>query len=83
VTVIDVKPACAGIKIHEEPGFGSGHPHLPTRISQSIEQGNSPDRIQMRCHFIKQEDRATSGLLGHKVGVGEHDPEQQRLLLTC
>jgi hypothetical protein len=36
----------------------------------------------MGCHFIKQEDGTASGLLGDKVGMGQHNPEQQCLLFA-
>ncbi len=77
-----VKPGRPGGEPIEQGPFGARHPHLPAAAGQPLEQGDAAERIEMGGDLVEQQDRPPPGMFGDEIGMGEHEAEQQRLLLA-
>src|SRR5215213_7796774 len=64
----------------EESGFRRRTPDLPTSV-EPPEKRHSPLRVEMRGDLVEKEDRRSATAIGNEVRVGEHEAEQQGLLL--
>lgn len=80
--VFDVKPAGPAAEPCEEIRLGSRHPDLTSPFSEPDEECLAPDGVEMRCHFVQQQDRSPPHPFGDEIGMGKDDAEQQGLLLT-
>ena len=61
--------------------FSAGHPYL-SAPGEPFEQRRAAGGIEMRGDLVQQQDRGAAGAVGDQFGMGEHDCEQQRLLLA-
>src|SRR5687767_4273467 len=70
------------LDLRERRRVGAGHPDLRAeRLELAIERG-APARIEMGDDLVEQQQRRESGHLGEQPGMGEHETDQQRLLLA-
>ncbi len=65
----------------EQRRFGGRHPHL-TAPFEAGEQCRAALRIEVRRNLVEQQDGRLAATVGDQLGMGEHQPEQQRLLLA-
>ena len=60
----------------------AGQPDLRAEGLEPIEQGFAALGIEMGGDLVEQDDRRHAGETRDKTGMGEHDAEEQRLLLA-
>src|SRR6476661_5598398 len=65
----------------EQFRLGCGHPHLAATF-EAREQSCAALRIEVRCYLVEEQNRRLSAAVGDELGVREHKPEEQRLLLA-
>ena len=65
----------------EQRGLGRGHPHLAAAF-EAGEQSGAAIRVEMGGNLVEQQDRRSAAPFGHQFGMGQHEAEQQCLLLA-
>lgn len=70
-------------KRFERCRIGPRHPRLRPQTDDFRKQRSPPINVEMRRHFIQQQDRREPALaFGNKLRMRQYDAEQQRLLFT-
>ena len=62
--------------------IGPGHPDLGAERGQFGEQCGAAAGVEIRYHLVEQQQRRDAGHLGDQIGVGQHQADQERLLLA-
>jgi len=65
----------------EQRCFGCGHPHLSAALETGEQRGSAPG-VEMSGDFVEEEDGRFAAALGDQLRMGEHEAQQQRLLLA-
>lgn len=68
--------------VAERRRIGPGHPDLGTEAAQCVVERGAPCRIEMGDDLIEQQHRRKPGHVLDQAGMGEHETDQQRLLLA-
>ena len=75
-----MKAAGAGNAV-EQGRLGRGHPNLLVAL-EPVEQGGAPVGVEMGGDLVEQQDRRSPPSFRDQLGMGQHEAEQQRLLLA-
>ena len=78
----DVQKLRASGEIGEGGRVGAGQEHLAADPLERLEQRRAATRIEMRGHFVEQRQRRHAAHFGDQPRMGEHQADQQRLLLA-
>ena len=66
----------------EKHGVGTGRPAVGAQGIRGAKERGAAFRIEMRRRFVGQQDRGDTGHAIHEPRVGQHQADQQRLLLA-
>jgi len=81
--VLDDEESGTALERREGRAVVPGEPGLCPESADLGEQGLPPVGIEMCRDLVDEQDRRRALLaLGEQLGVGQHQPEQQRLLLA-
>src|SRR4051794_9130606 len=69
------------VDTRKERRLGGGHPHLAAAL-EPLEQSRAASRIEMGGDLVEEQDWWLAPTLRDQLGMGENQPEQQRLLLA-
>lgn len=78
----DLEDPRACTDIGEACRIGAGHPDLGAERGEFIEQRDPAARIEMGDHLVEQQQRRDAGHLGDETCMGQHETDQERLLLA-
>ena len=70
------------VEIGEGGRVGAGQEHLAAEALERVEQRGAAARIEMRGDLVEQRDRRDARHVRDQARMGEHQPDQQRLLLA-
>ena len=60
----------------------SGHPSLGRKAQNFAKKGLAPGLVEMGGHLVEQDERGGAFELGNQLGLGQNEPQQERLLLA-
>src|SRR5205085_1093680 len=66
----------------KQGGIGAGQPSLALKPGEQLEQRLAACGVEMGGDFVEQQDRRFAAKLALQAGLGQHDRDQERLLLA-
>src|SRR5206468_10509377 len=81
-SILDTKKLRSAAERPEQRFIGSGHPGLGADFKQGFEKMPAPLAIEMRNHFVQQQDWRCATLGGDEAGMRKHESNQKRLLFA-